>query len=95
MAYTATIRTKPFLLAGQLNMWGAMVACLMAAANSTYSVMVRLIKDFNAGSVDPGFVQEVTTDLTPVGNEELVMKMLDDLRLSEARAIQIEFTDAP
>lgn len=92
--YTATIRTKPFLLAGQLNLWGAMVACLMAAANSTYSVVVKLIKDFNPTG-DAGYVQQVTTDLVPVGSEELVMKMLDDLRLSEARAIQIEFTDVP
>ncbi len=92
--YTATIRTKPFLLAGQLNLWGAMVACLMAAANSTYSVVVKLIKDFNPTG-DAGYVQQVTTNLLPVNTEDMVFKMLDDLRLSEARSIQIEFTDVP
>lgn len=87
-AYVATIRTKPYILAGQLNLWGGMLASLMAAANATASVVVKLIKDFGTET------NQVTTTLAASAmNEEMVFKKLDDLRMSEAKSIQVEFTD--
>lgn len=85
--YSATIITRPYILAGQLNMWGAMVASLLAMANSNYSVKITLIKDFGAEE------NMVITDLTPDALETQVFKMLDNLRMSEARSIQVKFED--
>lgn len=87
--YTATIITKPYLLAGQLNQWGAMNASVLATANADHSIKVSFIKDFG--------VEEnvVNTDLAAAGSETQVFKMLDALRMSEARAIQIKITDYP
>jgi len=86
-AYTATVRSKPFLVTGLLNRWGGMAAALLATAHATASVVVRLIRDFGVDS------QSVTTDLAPSGSEDYVIKFLDDLALSECKAIQVEFSD--
>ena len=88
VAYTATIRTKPFFLAGLLQQWGAMNAALLAAANATKSIVVKLIRDYGKET------NPITTNLAPVGSEEFVVKAFDNLRMSEATAIQVEFTDA-
>jgi hypothetical protein len=90
-AYVATIRTKPYILAGQLNLWGGMLASLMAAANATASVVVKLIRDF--GKETNQVTTTLAVDPTGPGTETMVFKKLDDLRMSEAKSIQVEFTD--
>lgn len=87
VAYVATVRTKPYILAGQLNFWGGMMASLLAMANSLYSIKVKFIRDFGLET------NTVTTDLAPAASETQVFKVLDDLRMSEAKSIQVEFTD--
>jgi hypothetical protein len=87
--YVATIITKPYIMAGQLNEWGAMVASVLAEANSNYNVAIYLIKDFGT-ETSPA----ITVDLAPVGSESEVFRLLDNSRMSEARSIQVKITDA-
>jgi hypothetical protein len=81
-AFTATIRT----LTGLLNKWGAMVGSLLATASSG-NVTVRLIRDFGLDT------NEVTVSLAPALSESHVVRLLDNLKMSESKAIQIEFSD--
>jgi hypothetical protein len=87
--YVATILTRPYIMAGQLNQFGAMVASILAEANSTYQLDIAFIRDFGKET------NEVTSiSLAPTGSETEVFKLLDDLRMSEARSIQIRIMDA-
>lgn len=87
--YVARIRTKPYILAGLLNKWGAMAAALLAQPNDDPDVQiaVRFIRDFGKEVV------QTFTDFTPDATEEQVIKIFDALALSDARVIQIEFVD--
>ncbi len=73
-----------------MNEWGAMTAALLADANEDATVRIAFIKDFGRYPED---TQEITTSLAPVGTEEFVIKKFDDLSISEATAIQVEFSD--
>lgn len=88
--YVARIRSKPFFSAGLLNKWGVMTCALLASANATSSVKISLIRDFDRESDD---VNTLTTDLAPLSTESYVVRVFNDLNLSEARAIQVEFSD--
>jgi hypothetical protein len=88
VAYVATIRTKPFMLAGLMNNWGAMTASLLATANAQATLSIRLIRDM-AVETSP----TVVTSLAPVASESLVIKDLNDLVMSGATTMQIEFSD--
>lgn len=87
VAYTATIRTRPLALAGLLQRFGVLVAAVAATANAGTSMVVRLVRDFNKES-NPS-----TANLTPEGSETYVIKVLDDLVMSEMTTVQMEFTD--
>lgn len=86
--FRAVIRTKPFIVAGLLQKWGALVGTLLAVSNAGLSVVVKLIRDFGKETSDP-----VTTDLLPEFSEPIVVKDFDNLHMSGARAIQVEFSD--
>ncbi len=87
--YQAIIRTKPYIVAGLLNKWGAMCAALLAEPNSDQRVTmdVKLIRDFGKET------NYITTDFVPDTTEELVIKQYDNLHMSSATTIQIEFSD--
>jgi hypothetical protein len=87
IAYRAIIRTRPYVLAGLLNKWGAMTAALLAIANATATVVVKFIRDFGLET------NPVTTGLAPVASETEVVKTFDDLAMSGAAAIEIEICD--
>lgn len=87
-AFSARIRTRPFIVGGLLQKWGAMVASLLAAANGNFSLTVKLIRDFGKENSEA-----ITTNLIPDGSENTVIKDLDNLALSSARSIQVEFSD--
>lgn len=89
VAYRGHIVSKPYILAGLLNRWGAMNAGLLAAPQSdpTITLNVTLIRDFGKES------NTVTTDFVPAGSEDPVIKIFDQLVMSDARAIQLEFYD--
>lgn len=85
--YVARVRSKPLIVTGLLNKWGGMAAALLATPHATATVKVSLIRDFGLET------NYVVTDLAPVASESYVIKFMDDLRLSEAKAIQVEFSD--
>jgi hypothetical protein len=86
-AYTATIRTRPFFMTGLLQQWGAMSAALLAVTNAAKSLVVKFIRNYGTET------NPVTTTLTAPGAELSTIKNFDDLRMSEAICIQVEFTD--
>jgi len=88
IAYTATIRTRPFFTVGLLNRWGAMRGALLATANASFSVVVKLIRDMGVET------NSITTNLAADGSESLVIKRFDDLVMSNATTLQVEITDA-
>jgi hypothetical protein len=90
-AYTAKVRSKPFLTAGLLQKHGVQACTLLAKANSsqTDTVYVKVIRDFGKDT-SPA----VTTTLVPSGSETDVIKELDNLSFSELKAMQVEFGDS-
>lgn len=88
VAYTATLRTRPYMQAGLLGRWGVMAATLLAAANASLSLVIKLIRDFGVENS-----ASLTTTLTATGSELIVIKDFDNLLMSGARSIQVEFTD--
>jgi len=89
VAFRARIVTKPYIVAGLLNRWGAMNAALLARplTDDTMQIDVRFIRDF--GLED----NYVTTDFVPTENETSVIKRFDNLAMSTATTIQVEFAD--
>jgi hypothetical protein len=86
--YVAKIRTKPYIVAGLLNRWGAMLAALLATAVEGASIVIRLIRDY--GLEDS---EDINVDMSPTGDESMVVKKLDNLRMSGACSVQVEFSD--
>lgn len=89
-AYFADMITRPFISGGLLTQWGAMVGALLATSCLTQDINVSLIRDFGKQASTP-----ITVDLAPVGAEEFVIRVIDNLRMSEAYAIQVRITDVP
>lgn len=89
-AYSAAVRSKAFYAAGLLNKWGALTGALLATANEDATVKVSFIGDFGRVTTD---TKSVTTTLLPTGTEPYVVKSFDDLNLSNATCIQVEFSD--
>jgi hypothetical protein len=87
--YRAIIRTKPYIVAGLLNWWGAMAGALLAQPinDPTVKLQVKFIRDFGLEE------DKVTTDFVPEKSEDLVIKLFDNLKMSHAHAIQVEFSD--
>jgi hypothetical protein len=87
--YRAKILSKPYILVGLLNRWGAMTAALLASPldDPEVKINVKFVRDFG--------IEEnlTTTDFTPESNETLVIKPFDSLSMSSARAIQVQFED--
>lgn len=87
--YRGRIRTRPYLLTGLLDRWGVMCGTLLAGAHTGAAILISVIRDFGLETTET----PLTVDLSPVGTEPLVIKDLDDLHMSGARAIQLEFSD--
>lgn len=88
IAFEATIVTRPYLVTGLLNKWGAMCASLMAIAATSIGVTVRLIRNFGLETSDA-----TVLDLSPTADETEVVKTLENLVMSGATSIQIQFSD--
>jgi DNA-binding transcriptional ArsR family regulator len=88
-AYTATIRTKPFSPVGELNHFKVLSATVLAKADPTATITVRIVKDFGAST--PVTVSSIS--LAAGGSESHVVKHLRDLGAAELTAAQFEFTD--
>ena len=89
VAYTATIRTKPYWLKSILQKFLVHAAGLIAKAVASSQVTLKCIRDFEA---------ETTTTITDIslaaaGTETNIIKILDELEGSEMSVVQFEFTD--
>jgi hypothetical protein len=87
--FVARIVTKPYFVTGLLNKWGAMTAALLAEPNSdpTQLLNVKFIRDFGLET------NGIVTDFLQKDDESLVIKPFDNLRMSHATAVQVEFSD--
>jgi hypothetical protein len=85
--YRARVVTRPYLVAGLLNKFGAMAAGVLAKAATGVTLFVKVIRDFGVESLT------VDTLLTADGTETHVIKPLDDLNFSEMHALQLEYGD--
>lgn len=88
-AYRGRILTKPYIVAGLLNKWGAMNAAVLAKPidDPNTTMRITLIRDFGKEE------NNITTDFVPDEDESLVNKKFDNLNMSDAYAIQVEFKD--
>lgn len=89
--YRAVIKTKPYIMGGLLNKWGGMASALMATSvtDPSVEINIKMIRDFGVEST------QITTNFLPLKSEDIVIKRFDDSRMSDATAIQIEFSDPP
>ncbi len=85
--YHAVVTSRPFFLSGLLNQWGAMNSGLLATANALATIIVSCIRDFGLETNS----RQLT--LAPALAEPLVIKTLDDLVMSESKAIQFRIED--
>lgn len=87
--YQAVILTKAFMMAGILSKWGAMSASLLATPleDEDMAMNVTFIRDFGKES------RTIDTNFVPEGQETVVNKILDNLYMSDAYALQIQFSD--
>ena len=87
--YIAKIVTKPYFVTGLLNKWGAMTAALLAEPHDDpeMKLNIKFIRDFGLEE------NAVVTNFIPKDSESLVIKPFDNLRMSGAIAIQVEFSD--
>lgn len=88
-AYTATIRTSPFLLKTVLNEHGVASGALVAKATANATLTLKVIKDLGVETTST--VSNLS--LAPVSTEEEVVVNIDDLTGAEMTLSQIEFTD--
>lgn len=87
--YTATVRSRPFFLAGIMNKHGVMAGALLAKAVAAGKVLARLVRDFGDER------KEISVALDPQASEDTVIAPLDNLALSEMGGVQVEFEDDP
>lgn len=87
--YSASILTRPIIFNTLLGKWGVLICALLADPMPTTTLKISLIRDFGAET------QPVTVTLNPSGGltQLEVLKELDNLNISEATAIQFEFSD--
>lgn len=89
VAYTATIVSKPYVLSSFLSKTGIMVGALLTKAITGASVTIKLIRDFGLETT-PGI--SVTSTPSAMGESD-TLHILDNLKMSESYAIQVEFID--
>lgn len=85
--YYARIRTRPIFHVGLLNRWGAMTAALLAQANGRAKVQVSFIRNYGLEE------NAIVTTLEPQSTEPYVIRVFDNLVMSSAVGIQVEFGD--
>lgn len=87
--YYATIQTKPYLPTGLLSMHGLMAGSLLASTivAPTNNVYIDAIKNFGEESI------RYAVDMTQQTDETMFVKKLDNVTMSEIRAIQFQFGD--
>ncbi len=86
--FTASAVSKPFILSSLLQRFASLNGTLLAGANSNRNVKVTLIRDYAVQTATA-----ITASLTPTGAETEVTVFMDNLVMSEARSLQVKFSD--
>lgn len=88
--YYAELLTRPYMIAGLTNWWGGMAGALLASPieDATVTMNVGLVRDFGKET------NAIETDFVPEGDESLVIKRFDNLKMSYATAIQVRFWES-
>ena len=89
VAYTATIKTKPYWLKNVLQLFTVMAGYIIAKAVASSQITMKVYRDFEAETT----VTVSNTSLAAAGTETNVIKFLDNLNGAEMRVAQFEFTD--
>lgn len=88
-AYTAALTTRAHLPGGIMGRFGTMSAAIEGEANYLSYPTVSIVRDYEAevitGTISNGFV--------PTGSETRVIRVLDQLAVSGAKALQIRISD--
>jgi hypothetical protein len=83
--FEASVTTKPFLLGGPMTNHGVTQVEVLAEAGG--EVAITLTRDFGLET------KELTLDLEPEGDETRVIRQVEDLQMSSAKAIQVTIGD--
>jgi hypothetical protein len=87
--YAASIRSRPFILGGGSNRFGIRTAALIANAGPGVTVAATLTRDFGKET------KAVTgISLAAGGSETLVMPDVDNIFMSEAKAVDVKIADS-
>lgn len=88
-AYTADLISRPYLVSGSItNKFGIRAASLIADANASAVVQLSLIRDFGRETCTP-----VNLSLAPVASEDPTISVVDNIKLSESKVVQVRLTD--
>jgi hypothetical protein len=85
--YNAIIVTKPYII-GLLQKWAAITGTALLNAVTGASLLVRFIRDMGVETTS-----SVSISSTPAGSESMVVQDIDNLTISDARLIQVQFSD--
>lgn len=85
--YAARVVTKPYILSRVLHKFGVMSAAVVGKAVEGAQTLLKAVRDFGLET------NQATVDYSPAGSEDQVVRFVDDLKMSEARAMQFEITD--
>lgn len=85
--FRAYVRTKPYVLGDLWTRFGIMAAAVLARAAAGTSLLLRLIRNFEAETT------QTLVDLSPAGSEPHVVKPVDDSHLSSLNVLQVEYGD--
>lgn len=88
-AYAASITSKPFIIGSLMQKFRIQAAHVLATAATSVTFVLSLIRNFGVETSSG-----VTMSLTPVGAETHVTPYVDNLRMSEAKAVQFKIADA-
>lgn len=87
--YYSHVTTKPYTMAGILNRFGIMAGAVLAKAADSVTLFVKAVRDFGVEGLHK------SVSLTPEGNEEHVIRPIDNLAFSELHTLHIIFGDDP
>ncbi len=88
VAYTATITTKPYVLATILDKMGILNGTILGKAVASAAVLIQIVRDF-AVETTTG----ITATFTAAGSETVKFVPMDNLVMSEATVVQFKITD--
>ncbi len=90
--YRGRVRAKPFILLGLLTDAEITTGSVLAQPAAGVSFQIRLVRNFSDNESD---CKQTSVELTPSPryNQRAIIYDTDDLRLSELRALEVEYGD--